>query len=99
MTLEYHPGLRRDLHEARDYYARAGGEHLAERFEREFRDAVAKICAHPTAYPFFASAPGLRRVRLKRFPFVLAYRHSANLIRLLVLKHQAQHPEFGVERR
>jgi plasmid stabilization system protein ParE len=39
MKLEFHPAVRQDFIEARDYYQTEGGPHLADRFEREFQHA------------------------------------------------------------
>jgi plasmid stabilization system protein ParE len=37
MKLEFHPAVRQDFIQARDYYQTKGGAHLADRFEREFQ--------------------------------------------------------------
>jgi plasmid stabilization system protein ParE len=37
MKLEFHPAVRQDFIQARDFYQTKGGPHLADRFEQEFQ--------------------------------------------------------------
>ena len=97
MTLVYHPAVQADFNEALDYYE-AAGEHLADRFEAEFKSAIVAVKSGPRRFPFYLRSRLYRRVRLKNFPFVVIYREHAGSVRVTVLKHEKRHPRFGLSR-
>ncbi len=98
MTLEFHPAVQKDFNEALDYYEAAGGVHLADRFEAEFRECVAAVKAGPTRFPFYQRSDRFRRVRLRSFPYLIIYRAGATSVRVILLKHERRHPRFGMTR-
>ena len=53
MRPDYHPAVQGDFNEAIAYYEAAGGLHLANRFEVEFRSYIAAIKSGPTRFPFY----------------------------------------------
>ncbi len=99
MTLEFHPAVQKDFNEVLDYYEAEGGLHLADRFEVEFRACLAAVKAGPTRFPFYQRSDRLRRVRLRSFPFLIVYRENVNGVRVILLKHERRHPQFGMARR
>lgn len=99
MTLEFHPAVQKDFNEAIDYYEAEGGRHLADRFESEFRTCIAAVKTGPKQFPFYRKNDRFRRIRLKSFPFLVVYRESAIAIRVILLKHERRHPQFGMARR
>lgn len=98
MRLEFHPAVQRDFTDAIDYYASAGGERLADRFEAEFRACLAAIRSAPRQFPFYQNSDRFRRVRLRHFPYVVIYREWPEVVRVTVLKHERRHPRFGMQR-
>lgn len=98
MRVEFHPALQQDFKEALEHYEREGGIHLAERFESEFRGCLKALQAAPRQFSFYLKSKSFRRIRLETFPFVLVYREKANVVRILVLKHERRHPRFGMTR-
>lgn len=99
MTLSFHPAVQSDLNEAIAHYEAAGGVHLADRFEIEFRACLAAIKSGPTHHPFYHAQAGYRRIQLRSFPYVILYRHGTDTIRVTLLKHERQHPLYGKGRR
>ena len=99
MTLSFHPAVQSDFDDAIAYYEAAGGGHLADRFEAEFRTCLAAIKAGPTQHPHFHVNADYRRIRLKHFPYVILYREPTDSIRITLLKHERQHPLHGMSRR
>lgn len=99
MRLEFHPAVQKDFNEALDYYGAAGGVHLADRFEAEFRTSLAAVKADPTRFPFYQKSDRFRRIRMKNFPFVIVYHERVTAIRVTLLKHERRHPRFGMARR
>jgi plasmid stabilization system protein ParE len=98
MTVEYHPAVQRDFNDAVAYYEAAGGGHLADQFEFEFRTCIEALKAGPTRFPPYSGNPLCRRIRLDRFPYLVLYREVATGIRVLLLKHERRHPLYGLSR-
>lgn len=99
MMLEYHPAVQDDFNEAIAYYEAEGGSHLADRFEREFRDCVSALLSAPTQFPYYLGSDRYRRVHLKSFPFVVVYREILGRVRVMILRHERRHPRYGTARR
>lgn len=64
-----------DLRRARDHYARKDPA-LSENFADAFDTAVSGIRAFPHGAPPVDGFPGLRRVRMRRFPYGVFYRDT-----------------------
>ena len=64
MTLVYHPAVQSDFNAALDYYE-AEGARLADRFEAEFKVAIAAVAAAPRQFPFYLRSRTYRRIRLR----------------------------------
>ena len=99
MTLEFHPAVQQDFNAAIAYYETASGPHLADRFEAELRVSLAAIKASPTRFPPYYQSPLFRRARLINFPYVILFRTTPAVIRVTLLKHERQHPLYGLHRR
>lgn len=56
--------------------------------EAEVRMAVAAISATPRQFPFYGTSRVFRRIRLRRFPYVIVYRELPHAVRVTVLKHE-----------
>ncbi len=98
MTIEFHPAVQADFNHAIAHYEAEGGEHLADRFEAEFRACVLAIKTGPTRFPPYHSSSLYRRVRLKNFPYLIVYRETSDVIRVTLLKHERRHPLYGLQR-
>lgn len=83
--LEFHPAVQDDFNEAIAYYEKAAGTFVADRFETEIRQALAAIAEHPRRFPFYGTSRVFRRVRARRFPFVLVYRELPGVVRVHVI--------------
>ena len=91
MRLTYHPEAEAELVEATAFYeARSPG--LGDRFLREFDAAVAEIQASPGLWAVVED--DLRRHTLGRFPFGIYYRIRDDELRILVVMHHSQHPDY-----
>ena len=97
--LGFHPLVQRDLNEILDYYEVEAGPEVADRFEVEFRTAIAGIKADPRHYPFYQKQRRYRRCLLRTFPHIILFRDSGTYVRIMVLKHVKRAPNFGLRRR
>lgn len=98
MIVVYHPEVQSDFNAALDYYEDAGAN-LADRFEAEFRVAMAAIAEHPRRFPFYLRSRIFRRARLPSFRYVVVFREVGSGVRVLVLKSEKRHPRLGLGRR
>ena len=97
MKLEFHPGTVADLNDAVEFYERQQIGLGAELREEIYR-TIERVVADATLYrPVRAD---IRRCLAHRFPFSVLYRvRDEDTIRVLVIRHHRQHPQFGEERR
>ncbi|MCX6868803.1 MAG: type II toxin-antitoxin system RelE/ParE family toxin, partial [Verrucomicrobia bacterium] len=98
-TLSFHPLVQRDFNEIIAYYETQATPEVADRFEAEFRAAVACIKASPRHFPYYLNQRRFRRCRLSTFPHLILYRETTAAIRIMVLKHVKRAPSHGLSRR
>jgi plasmid stabilization system protein ParE len=91
MRLIYHPEAEAELVEAAAFYEARSPE-LGERFLREFDMAVAELQTSPGLWPVVEV--DLRCYTIRRFPFSIYYRVLGDELRILVVKHHSQHPDY-----
>jgi hypothetical protein len=96
VKLVYHPAVEIELVAAARFYEQAV-RGLGAEFLDEFERGVARIVEAPERWRVIQGDK--RRFLLLRFPYGLYYRVTGDEIRLLVLKHHSQHPEYGMGRR
>ena len=96
MKLVLHRRIRSDVDEIMEYYERAEHPELAQDFYHELRGFMLEAARRPSRHHFFKS--DLRRVNLKRFPYHFLYRVVGDCVRVLVVRHNRRHPDYGLER-
>jgi len=95
MTVVYHPSAVEELSEAAAYYdARLHG--LGKDFLEAIDQAVTKLQAAPKRFAIVQD--DIRRCTLSRFPYAIYYRTTGDLVRVLVIRHHARHPDYGLDR-
>lgn len=97
MNLHFHRAVQTDVRQALEYFDREGGTRLGDRFFAEVQATKDRIAANPTHFGFFTD--DLRRARLKVFRYHFLFRIVGDDVRILVLRHNRRHPEFGLTRR
>ena len=97
MNLHFHRAVQTDLRLALEYFDREGGFKLGDRFFAEVQATKDRIATHPTHFSFFKD--DLRRARLRVFRYHVLFRIVGNEVRVLVLRHNRRHPQFGLSRR
>lgn len=97
MNLEIIPQAQQDILEvARHYKQQRPG--LDEEFLEEIDDAVAEVVANPAT--FEQVRPGIRRYLVRRFPYGIYYRMpDENTVRIIVVRHHARRPGYGMRRK
>jgi plasmid stabilization system protein ParE len=97
VTLHFHRKVQTDLRLALEYFDREGGTSLGDRFFAEVEATKDRVAANPTSFGFFKE--DIRRARLRVFRYHFLFRIVADEVRILVLRHNRRHPEFGLSRR
>ena len=94
------PQAQREITEAARWYdrERAG---LGEEFLLELEEAVEQIRQNPTGCPLwehYHGAAEIRRSRLHRFPYVVIFVRSGDLVRVIAVSHARRHPLYWLAR-
>jgi plasmid stabilization system protein ParE len=97
--LTFHPLVQKDLNEILSYYEQEASPDVADRFEAEFRNALAAIKENPRHFPYYFKQRRYRRFSLPTFPHLILFRETSISIRIMVLKHVKRSPGFGLRRR
>lgn len=90
--IRYHKLVRGAVEEALAYYG-CISPNLANAFREELASSVAAAAAQPLR---FHPVSEFRRINLKRFPYHVLFKCDAQVIRIMVVKHNKRHPNFGV---
>ncbi len=95
MNLIYHPAAEAEVVAAAKFYEqRVPG--LGAQFLDEFDQSIAVVLGAPTRWRIIKN--GKRRYLMPRFPHGIYYRVTDNEVRILVVKHHSQHPNYGMQR-
>jgi plasmid stabilization system protein ParE len=95
LRLEFHEDARVDVLEAYDWYA-ARSEDAAEAFHDELQVAGQAIQAAPERWASYLF--GTRRYLMKRFPYVIVYRITAERIEIIAVAHGRRKPGYWQSR-
>lgn len=97
MKLRYRAAAKRDIEEARDWYApRAAG--LEDRFAAAIADTLEIIVTHPRAFPVVHHAD-VRRAVVSGFPYQVFYRLRDDFAIVIAVTHTSRHPRHWQRRR
>jgi len=97
MTAVFHPDVQQDVSKILRHYDSINPR-LGDEFWTELMAFVEKATAHPLRYHFDVGG-GRRRVSRKRFPYHFLFREVPGGIRVIVVRHDRQHPQTGAHRR
>jgi plasmid stabilization system protein ParE len=91
----FHPAVKRDMVEALKYYHEISSR-LAEEFLAEVRSTIDQASENPLR--FHLAERGFRRANLRRFSYHILYEVRANDLRVMHIRHNKRHPDYGMER-
>jgi plasmid stabilization system protein ParE len=93
MKYSFHDLATEDVMVAQDYYLQHAGRAVANRFMNELDRVIQLLLVNPG---FGTPITKHRRsYPLKDFPFSLIYRVEDEQLRILIVRHQRQRPNFG----
>ena len=73
MKLRFHPKVQNDVNEVLDYYSDRSLS-AADRFWDDFQHRLTEIAEQPSRFGYIDAKRGLRRVRLRKFPYLVGLR-------------------------
>jgi plasmid stabilization system protein ParE len=86
------------VNEITAYNEREASAKLADRFFNAVLAQLALVAAHPERCSPFPPCPRFQRSFIPGFPHVILFRMSQGRPRIVVIKHQKQHPRRGLTR-
>jgi plasmid stabilization system protein ParE len=95
VEVTYHPLVKRDVIEALRYYTQIS-QRLAEEFQAELQVLIARAASNPLR--FHLTERGFRRANLRRFPYHVLYEVREEALRIIHVRHNKRHPDYGKER-
>ena len=95
MQIIRHPKLADDIRVAAMHYADIS-ERVLTAFWHELDSVLASVERNPRSHHF--DSCGLRRASFRKFPYHLLYQDDADVIFLVVLRHDRRHPNYAVDR-
>jgi plasmid stabilization system protein ParE len=95
MEVIYHPLVRWDVAEALRYYHHISAR-LADEFYDELRLMIERAAEHPLR--FHSTDRDFRRANLRRFPYHVLYDVRPDSIRVMIVRHNKRHPDYGMDR-
>jgi toxin ParE1/3/4 len=95
LAVVFRPEATSDLLETRDWYERQQAG-LGEAFANSVDETVERIEAMPHMYAVVFR--DMRRVKLRRFPYLIYYRLSSDLIEVIAVFHGSRDPKLWQER-
>ncbi len=96
MRVQLDPEVYSDLLEIMEYYDEEAGAEMATKFYVEFRHYAKAAGERPYSFPLYGK---LRRVNLDKFPHHFLFQIvDEKEVRILIVRHNRRHPDFGLDR-
>lgn len=92
----FHRLVQQDMDDILRYYREKASDSVSDRFFQAFLETVDRASSNPRGFHFTTSM--YRRANIPEFPYHFLYRESLGGIRVLVLRHDRRHPEYGMRR-
>jgi toxin ParE1/3/4 len=87
MRIRYRPEAVAELEEAEKWY-RARDDQAADRWLEAAGQTIESIAANPELWA--ADRFGIREVRVRRFPYAVAYRMHADMVEIVAVAHSSR---------
>ena len=97
-TLRLHVEAEAELRISVSFYREHGGEALASRFKAAVSGAFAAIADDPGRFPEVGELQGVRRARLRHFPFSVLYVSQADQVWVVAVAHGSRKPGYWARR-
>lgn len=97
MRVRYNVLARLDVVEILEFYEREAGPEIAVAFFADLEQCLDNIRRRPNSYPLIRRK--IRPCLLTRFPHEINFEIvNARELKILSVKHQSRHPDYGMDR-
>jgi hypothetical protein len=96
VKVDFHPSVRLDISRILAYY-NCVNDRLGDEFWEELNSFFDLAAANPQRFHFYQRKQ--RRANLRRFPYHFLFHEVPGGIRITVVRHHKQRPEYGSRRR
>ena len=93
--VEMHQSAVREAGEAYRWYTHRS-EQASERFSEELYRTLKSIGEHPERFPAYLA--GTRRLRLRRFPYLVVYLEETTRVHVIAVAHAKRRPAYWAGR-
>lgn len=97
-TLKLHLEARSELEISVNFYRDRGGEALAEMFKRRVGAGFDAIRKDPERFPEVKGMVGVKKYRVRQFPFSILFIDRPEHIWVIALAHGSRKPGYWVKR-
>ena len=97
MRLAFHRRVQGEANEAVEWYEDQR-EGLGIDFFDKIQEGLEQIRLHPKNFGFWLTSKRIRRFKLKRFPYDILFEIKEDRIKVLCVRHEKRHPNFGLGR-
>lgn len=97
MKLGFHRLVQREVNEAVRWYEECS-DGLGDDFFVKLTAVLDTILANPQNYGFWLESKTVRRAKLTRFPYAVLYEIRPGKVRILCMRHDKRHPNYGMGR-
>ena len=95
MEFLWHPDAVAEANAAADFYQDKQHE-LARRFINHLNEALDRIAIKPEIYR--EVDPGVRKIKLERFPYAVIYRTRNTKVEVIAVMHSRRRPGYWINR-
>jgi toxin ParE1/3/4 len=93
-----HTQAEAELQDSVNFYRENGGEELTTKFKSEVAEGFEIIALYPYQHAPMPEIDGVRKFRLRNFPFSILYVPLQRKIWVIAIAHGSRHPGFWMER-
>jgi toxin ParE1/3/4 len=91
LSIDFHPEAANEAVNARKWYEDIDTT-LGKEFSDELETAIIHIATAPERWTRHLN--GTRCIKLRRFPYIVIYRHSGDQIQVIALQHTRRRPGY-----
>jgi len=97
VRLVFHYLVQREVNDAVRWYEDQS-EGLGNDFFSKLAAALRMIADRPESFGFWLGSGKIRRIKLQRFPYAVLFEVFPDRVRVLCVRHDKQHPSYGLRR-
>ena len=94
MRLSFHIHVQQEVNDAVRWYEEQS-DGLGDTFFEQLQATLALISEHPERCSFWLRSKTIRRAKMNRFPYDVLFEIRPDRVRVICLRHEKRHPNYG----